>query len=103
MRGDPRLFEDLSRIAGGALGALSGVRQEVEALVRQALDRLIAELDLVRREEFDAALELAQRARTETEELAARLVALEARLSPPPADAAPLEPALDRAPPEVQD
>ena len=99
MRGDPRLFEDLSRIAGGALGALSGVRQEVEALVRQAMDRLIAELDLVRREEFDAALELAQRARSETEELATRLAALEARLAAPAvAEAAPAV-----APPEAQD
>lgn len=99
MRGDPRLFEDLSRIAGGALGALSGVRQEVEALVRQAMDRLIAELDLVRREEFDAALELAQRARAETEELAARVAALEARLAPPPA----AEASVAAAPPEAQD
>lgn len=99
MRGDPRLFEDLSRIAGGALGALSGVRQEVEALVRQAMDRLIAELDLVRREEFDAAMELAQRARTETEELAARLSALEARLPASPATEAAVEP----PPPEAQD
>ena len=99
MRGDPRLFEDLSRIAGGALGALSGVRQEVEALVRQAMDRLIAELDLVRREEFDAALELAQRARSEPEDLAARLAALEARLAAPSvAEAAP-----EVAPPEAQD
>ena len=99
MRGDPRLFEDLSRIAGGALGALSGVRQEVEALVRQAMDRLIAELDLVRREEFDAALELAQHARSETEELATRLAALEARLAAPAvAEAAPAV-----APPEAQD
>ena len=76
-----RLFEDLSQIAGGALGALGGVRADLEALARTQATRLIDELDLVRREEFEAAREMAAKARAEQEKLQERLAAIEARLA----------------------
>ncbi len=76
-----RLFEDLSQIAGGALGALGGVRADLEALIRAQAARLIEELDLVKREEFEAAREMAAKARAEQETLSARLERLEARLA----------------------
>ncbi len=46
----PRLFDDLAGIAGGAMSALAGVRDEAEALVRARLDEAIRKLALVRRE-----------------------------------------------------
>lgn len=76
-----RLFEDLSQIAGGALGALGGVRADLEALIRTQAARLIQELDLVKREEFEAARDMAAKARAEQETLSARLERLEARLA----------------------
>ncbi len=77
----PKIFEDLAGVAGGAMSVLSGLRDEAEALVRARVDETIRRLDLVKREEVDAALELAARARAGQEEAEARLTAIEARLS----------------------
>ena len=72
-----RVFDDAARVAGGAMGTLSGIRREVEGLVRHQLDRLLSGMDLVTRDEFEAVKEMAVRARTENEKLEARLEALE--------------------------
>lgn len=77
MQTQSRLFDDLARVAGGALGALSGVREEIELLVRGRLESLLADMDLVSREEFEAVKAMAAEARAENERLAARLAALE--------------------------
>ena len=77
----PRILEDLAGMAGGALSALSGLRDEAEAMMRARVDETIRRLDLVRREEMDAAMELARRAREGQEAAEARLAALEARLA----------------------
>jgi BMFP domain-containing protein YqiC len=74
-------FDDLARMAGGALGALSGLRAEMEALIRQQMDRFMAGADMVPREEFEVVREMAIKARTEQEALAQRVAALEARLA----------------------
>jgi hypothetical protein len=73
-------FDDLARLAGGAVNALSGVKTEVEALVRQQFERLTASMDLVSREEFEAVKAMAAKAREEQEVLTEKLAALEARL-----------------------
>ena len=78
--GGNRLFEDLSKIAGGALGAAGGLKNDIEALVRTQAAKIVDELDLVRREDFEAAREMAAKARAEQEAMAARLATLEARL-----------------------
>lgn len=83
MESRKRVFDDAARVAGGALGTLSGIRREVEGLVRHQLDRMLSGMDLVTRDEFDAVKEMAARARTENESLAARLDALEAAQSKP--------------------
>jgi BMFP domain-containing protein YqiC len=75
------LFDDLAGVAGGAFSALAGVRTEVEAMARSQAEALVQRLELVRREELDAALEVARRAREQAEALEARVAALEARLS----------------------
>jgi BMFP domain-containing protein YqiC len=77
----PRFFDDLAGVAGGAISALTGLRQEGEAIVRARIDEAIRALDLVRREEFDAVAELAARAREGQETAEARVMALEERLS----------------------
>jgi BMFP domain-containing protein YqiC len=74
-------FDDLAGVAGGAISALAGMRQEVEAIVRARIDEAIRALDLVRRDEYDAMAEMAARARDGQEAAEARVVALEERLA----------------------
>ena len=81
MQVENRLLDDLARVAGGALGAFSGLRGEVEAQLRQQFERVLSQLDVVSREEFDAVKEMATKARTEQEALADRVAALEAQLA----------------------
>lgn len=80
MQTDNRFFDDLARMANGALNTLSGLREEIETRVRERVERMLSDMDLVTREEFDAAREMAQKARAEQETLAARLAAVEQRL-----------------------
>lgn len=80
MQTDNRIFDDFARMAGGALNALTGLKTEIETLMRQQLESFMANMNLVSREEFEAVQALAAKARDEQETLAARLVALEAEL-----------------------
>ena len=80
MQVDNRFLDDLARVANGAAGALSGVREEVEALVRQRAERFLADMDLVTRDEFEAVKAVAAKARLEQEALEARVAALETAL-----------------------
>lgn len=80
MQADNRLLDDLARVASGAMGAASGVRGEVEAVVRRQLERILASMDLVSRDEFDAVKDMAAKARAEQEALAERVAKLEAAL-----------------------
>lgn len=81
MQSQNRIFDDLARVAGGALGALSGVREEIELLVRGRIERVLADMELVPREEFEVVKEMAAQARSENEQLAARVAALEEKLA----------------------
>ena len=76
MQTDNKVFDDLSKLAGGAVGALHGVRGEMEQAFRAWLDRQIATMDLVTREEFDVVKDMAEAARRENEALRAELEAL---------------------------
>lgn len=72
-----RMFDDAARVASGAIGTLAGIRREVEALVHQQMERLLARMDLVTRDEFESVKAMAVKAREEQEALADRLAALE--------------------------
>ena len=79
-----RLFDDFSRLMTDAAGLADGARREVETLARAQLERLMAGMDLVSREEFEAVREMAALARTQNEKLEARIAALEAKLAAEP-------------------
>jgi BMFP domain-containing protein YqiC len=81
MQTENRLFDDLARMANGALSTLSGLREEIENRVRERVERMLSDMDMVPREEFDAVKAVAQTARTEQEALAAKVAELERRLS----------------------
>jgi len=75
-----RIFDDFSKLMTDAAGLAEGARREVETLARSQLERLLSGMDLVSREEFEAAREMAVRARAENEKLEARIAALESKL-----------------------
>lgn len=81
MQSQNRFFDDVARVAAGAAGAISGVRGEIEARLRDQLERVLAGMDLVSREEFEAVKAMAAKAREEQELLLQRIAALEARLA----------------------
>jgi BMFP domain-containing protein YqiC len=81
MQTENRLLDDLARMANGALNTLSGLREEIESRVRERVERMLADMDMVPREEFDAVKAMAQKARAEQEDLAARVGALEQRIA----------------------
>jgi BMFP domain-containing protein YqiC len=75
-----RFFDDIAGVAGGAFSVFAGARAELEAAVKSQVEMVAQRLELVRREDLDAALEVARRAREESSALAARVAALEAKL-----------------------
>ena len=82
-----KILEDLSKMAQGATQSLVGVKAEIDALVRGQMARLLGDMNLVEREEFEAVKAMAAKARTENEKLEARIQALEAQLAGGPAPA----------------
>lgn len=80
MQTQNKLLDDLARVASGALGVAAGMREEVEARLRDQFERVFGRMELVTREEFDAVKTMAVKAREEQEALSERLAALEAAL-----------------------
>jgi BMFP domain-containing protein YqiC len=76
----PKFFDDLAGVAGGAISALSGLRDEAESMVRARVDEAIRRLDLVKREELEAAHELAANARAGQEAAETLLATVQMRL-----------------------
>ena len=81
MQTQNRLLDDLARLASGAMGVANEMRSEVEGRVRRQFERMLDQMDLVTREEFEVVKAMAAKAREEQEALAERMAALEARLS----------------------
>jgi BMFP domain-containing protein YqiC len=85
-----RFFDEVARLMNDAAGVAQGVRREFETLFRTQAERWLRDLDLVKREEFEAVKDMARIAREENEALKTRVAALEAALaagtaaSPPP-------------------
>ncbi len=76
-----RFFDEVARLMNDAAGVAQGVRREFETLFRNQAERFLRDLDVVKREEFEAVKEMARIAREDSEALRARVAALEARLS----------------------
>jgi hypothetical protein len=77
MQSQSRFFDDLARVAAGAVGTLSGVKSELETRLREQFERVLAGMDLVSRDEFEAVKAMAAKARAEQEDLATRVAELE--------------------------
>jgi BMFP domain-containing protein YqiC len=73
-----RVLDDFARLVTDAAGMAQGVRREAETAVKSQLDRLLATMDVLSREEFEAVKQMAAMAREENEKLSQRVSALEA-------------------------
>ena len=80
-----RFFDEAARLMNDAAGVAQGVRREFDTMLRHQAERILGDLDVVKREEFEAVKEMARLAREENEALKARIAALEARLAANPA------------------
>jgi BMFP domain-containing protein YqiC len=79
-QGPNRLFDEFAKLMTDAAGAAQGLRREIETAFKSQAERFLNEMDLVKREDFEAVREMAALARSENEALKARLDALEARI-----------------------
>jgi BMFP domain-containing protein YqiC len=90
-----RFFDEVARLMNDAAGVAQGVRREFETLFRSQAERILRDLDVVQREEFEAVKEMARLAREENEALKSRIAALEAAMpgtkpsTGPPSDTPP--------------
>ena len=75
-----RFFDEMARLVNDATGAAQGVRREVETMFKHQAEKFLGDMDLVKREEFEAVKDMARLAREENEALKARLAALEAKM-----------------------
>ena len=76
-----RIFDDLGRLMNEAAGVADGVRREVETVVKSQAQRLVVDMDLVKREDFDALRELVQVQGEEIDALRREIAALKGGLS----------------------
>ena len=76
-----RFLDELARLMTDAAGAAQGMRRDFETLMRSQGERILRDMDVVQREEFEAVKEMVVRAREENERLAARMAALEAEVA----------------------
>ena len=81
-RTSSRIFDEMARLMNDAAGVASGVRRDFDTLFKSQAERILRDLDVVKREDFEAVKEMARLAREENEALKTRLAALEARLGP---------------------
>jgi BMFP domain-containing protein YqiC len=76
-----RFLDELAKLMTDAAGAAQGMRRDLETLMRSQGERILRDMDVVQREEFEAVREMAAKARQENEQLAARVAALEAEIA----------------------
>jgi BMFP domain-containing protein YqiC len=80
-----RFFDELAKLMTSATGAAQGVRKEVDGLVQSQVERVLNNMNIVKREEFDVVRDMAEKARSENERLEKRIAELEAKLANPSA------------------
>lgn len=81
MQTDNPFLDGMAKFFTDAAGAAQSLRSEIDTFVRQRMEKLVADMNLVSREEFEAVKAMAAKARTENESLVARVVSLEALVS----------------------
>lgn len=75
-----RILDDMAKVASGAVSAVTGLKGDADGMLRRHVEKLLSDMNVVSREEFDAVKAMAAKARTEQDKLNARIEALEAQL-----------------------
>lgn len=75
-----RFFDEMARLVNDATGAAQGVKREFDTVVKHQAEKFLNDMDVVKREEFEAVKEMARIAREENDALKQRVDALETRL-----------------------
>ena len=75
-----RIFDELAKFMSGAAGAAQSLRKEIDQMVQSQVERVLNNLNVVRREDFEVVREMAQKARMENTTLAERIAVLEQKL-----------------------
>ena len=78
-----RFFDEIGRLMNDAAGAAQGAKREFDSVIRNQAEKILRDLDIVKREEFEAVKDMARLAREENETLKARIAVLEAKLGIP--------------------
>jgi BMFP domain-containing protein YqiC len=93
-----RLYDEFAKLMNDATGVAAGMRREFETVLRTQAERILRDLDVVQREEFEAVKEMARLAREENEALKARIAALEAKVAAVPTPSNPVQPQVPPQP-----
>ena len=80
MQTDNPVFDSMAKFFTNAAGAAQAFGAEVESMIKSRMERFVADMDFVPRDEFEAVKAMAAKARTENERLEARIAVLEAAL-----------------------
>jgi BMFP domain-containing protein YqiC len=75
-----RVFDELAKFMSNAAGAAQSLRKEIDQMVQTQVERVLNNLNVVRREDFEVVRDMAEKARTENAQLAERLTELEKKL-----------------------
>ena len=75
-----RIFDDMAKVASGAASTFSGLKDEADAMIRQQIERVMSEMDVVPRDEFEVVKAMVSKVRSEQDALIARISDLEAQL-----------------------
>ncbi|MBL4614014.1 MAG: accessory factor UbiK family protein [Magnetovibrio sp.] len=86
MQSSNRILDDMAKVASGAVSAVTGLKGDAEGMLRRQVEKLMCDMDLITREEFDAVKAMAAKARMEQEKLETRVAELEAQLTAPGQD-----------------
>jgi BMFP domain-containing protein YqiC len=81
MQSQSRVFDDFAKLMTGAMGMAAGLSEEAKSFLKAQAAKIVADMDLVGRDEFDAVKQLAAAARLEADELRERLAAVEKKLA----------------------
>ena len=76
-----RFFDEVSKLMTGAAGAAQGMRKEIDTLVQTQVERVLNNLNIVKREDFEVVKDMAEKARLENSKLETRIAELEKKLS----------------------
>lgn len=72
-----KVFDEIAKLMTNAAGAAQGARKEIDTLIKTQIERVLNDLEIVKREEFEAVKEMAAKAREENDVLSARVAELE--------------------------